>query len=500
VLLIACINFMTLAIGHSARRAREVGIRKVVGARRRQLAAQFWGEALVLSGVALVLGLVLAAGFLPVFNDLTGKTLRLGAAADGAAGALLVGLVLFTGLVAGSYPALVLSGFRPIETLTNRFRLSGSNVFTKALVVLQFALSVFLITSTVVMKRQLDYTRAKELGFDKEHVVVIPTGGLDGSVVAPRFRAALEREPHVVGVTATGYELGRTGSMGYGFEHEGRHYVVNVLRVETNYLDFLGLDLVAGRNFDPKLATDSTQAIIVNEALVRAFALDDPLGKPIPSLPGDPQKAPLIVGVVEDHHFQALYQEVAPMMLTLDPEWASSYLLVRIRPDDMPRTLDLLKTTWQAVAPDLPFAYRFLDDTMQERYRDDERWSQIVRYAALFAVLIAALGLLGLAALTVTRRTKEIGIRKVLGARLSHIVLLIAREFALLVGAGVVLAAPVAYLVMRRWLEDFAYRIPLSGWLFVLAGLAALTVALGMVGYQAVRAAGADPVKSLRYE
>lgn len=500
VLLLACINFMTLSIGRSARRAREVGVRKVVGAARKQIMAQFWGEAFLLSGIALSVGLLLAYLFLPVFNSLTGKTLGLGMAGNGTMGAALVGLVVVTGLVAGSYPALVLSRFQPIETLTNRLRLGRSSRFTKALVVLQFGFTVFLITSTLVMTRQLAYTRSMDLGFDEEQVVVIPLQGLEGGEVATRFRDALQSQPSIVAVTASGNTLGRTGTMGVGFRLDGKQYRISVFRVETNYLDFLGLELVAGRNFNPNVPTDSTRAVVVNEGLVRAFGIEDPIGRTIPEPWAGPEEQPVIIGVVRDYHFQSLYEAVGSVMLTLDPGWRHENLLVRIRPEGISQTLDLLRQTWQATAPDVPFTYQFLDDQMQAQYANDRRWSQIVRYATLFAVLIACLGLLGLSALTVTRRTKEIGIRKVLGARVPHIVGLVGRDFAWLVAAGIVLAAPAAYLVMQRWLEDFAYRIPLSGWLFVAAGIAALAVALLTVSYQAIRAAVADPVASLRYE
>ncbi|HET6567955.1 MAG TPA: FtsX-like permease family protein, partial [Rhodothermales bacterium] len=502
VLLIACINFMTLSIGRSARRAKEVGVRKVVGAQRKQIMAQFWGEAFLLSGIALVAGLVLALLFLPVFNTLTGKSLGFGTAGGWTMGAALLGLVALTGLIAGSYPALVLSGFQPIATLTNRLRFGKSSGFTKSLVVLQFAFTVFLVTSTLIMTRQLAYTRSLELGFDKEQVVVIPTSGLDAGRIAERFRTELRRQPSVVGVTASGNTLGRTGTMGIGMTtHDGKHHTISVFRVDTNYLDFLGLDLIAGRNFNPNLAGDSTRSVIINEAMARDFGWTDPVGHFFSELHEDePAHAPVIIGVVKDYHFQSLYKEVGSVMLTLDPDWKYENLLVRIRPDNIPSTLALLKKTWHNAAPDLPFTYQFLDDQMQVQYQNDQRWSRIIQYATLFAVLIACLGLLGLAALTVTRRTKEIGIRKVLGASVSHVVVLISREFAFLVAVGVVLAVPAVYFAMRHWLENFAYRIELGPGIFLIAGILALIVALATVSYQAIRAALADPVESLRYE
>ena len=500
ILLIACINFMTLSIGRSARRSREVGVRKVVGAQRVQLMGQFWGEAVLLSVLGLLLGLVLAAFFLPVFNDLAGKELRFDYAENWTTGAVLVGLVLFTGLVAGSYPALVLSSARPIETLKNRLRLRGSNPFTKSLVVIQFTLAVFLIVSTLVMAHQFDYVRTKNLGFNKEQVVILPTPGMDGLQVATRFRTMLGTHAGIVDITATSNTLGNSYTEGARYDYEGKTHTINVYNVEANYLDFLGLDLLQGRNFDANLISESTRSVIVNEALVRDFALTDPIGHVVPGYPGGPGNEPIIIGVVKDYQFQSFYNEIAPMVLTRNPASDYAYLLVRLAPGAIPATLDALRTTWRDVAPDLPFDYAFLDDHMQAQYRNDQRWGQIVRYAAFFAVLIACLGLLGLAALTVAGRTKEIGIRKVLGAPISRLVLLLSRQFVGLVFLGVLLAAPAAYAVMDRWLEDFAFRIDISWRIFLMAGSLALAIAFFTVSYQSIKAALANPVETLRYE
>jgi len=500
ILLSACINFMTLSIGRSAMRSKEVGVRKVVGAQRRQLVVQFWGEALMMSVCALLLGMILAELFLPIFNEFTNKELAFHYASDATTLAMLAGLVLLTGFIAGSYPALVLSRFKPIETLTNRLKLGGSNVFTKSLVVVQFGLSVFLILGTLIMARQLDYAQTRHPGYDKNHVVILPTSGMDGAMLSARFRQALGQHTAIEDITVTNSTMGSAYSSGHRFTYQGKVYDTNVFVVEANYLDFFGLELVQGRNFDPNLSTDTTEAILVNAALVRAFNMTDPLGKPIPGLPTEGGPTPLIAGVVKDYHFQTFYQEIAPAMLTLNPAWGYDYLMVRIQPTDISGTLALLRNTWQEIASDIPFEYSFLDEDMQGWYAADQRWSRIIRYAALFAVLIACLGLFGLATLTVTGRTKEIGIRKVLGAPVHGVVLLLSKDFVKLVLVGVVLAAPVAYFVMQRWLEQFAFRIDLSGWTFLLVGLLVLGVAFLTVSYQSIKAALADPVQSLRYE
>ena len=495
LLFIACINFMTLAIGRSAGRAREIGVRKVVGAQRRQLMLQFWGEAVLMSVLALGVGIALAELFLPTFNTLAAKELSFDYLQSGTTLAALAGLVLLVGLLAGGYPALVLSGLRPIETLNQRLRLGGSNVLTRSLVVVQFALSVFLIVGTLVMLQQIDYLQSKNLGFNKEHVVVIPTHDLSGNVLLERFRQELGRRTDIVGITGMNNAFTRGWSR-EGWDYQGEQKRAYVYAVAPNFLEVMELDLVAGRTFDPNLATDSTEVVLVNEAFVRDFGWAEPVGQQLDGFYNEP----VVVGVFKDINYLSLHQAIDPMVLTINPEWSLHHLLVRIAPTDIPVTLAALRATWQASAPDVPFQYSFLDDDLNKQYENEQRWSRIVGYGAGFAILIACLGLFGLAALSVTGRTKEIGIRKVLGASVANVALLLSKDFAKLVFVGIVLAVPVAYLVMQRWLEDFAYRVDIGVPLFVLAGVLALTIALLTVSYQAIRAALADPVQSLRYE
>ncbi len=495
ILLIACINFTTLAIGRSAGRAREVGVRKVVGAQRRQLMLQFWGEAVLMSLLALAVGIALAELFLPTFNTLAAKTLHFEYLKSGATVAMLVGLMLGVGLLAGGYPALVLSGLRPVETLKQRLRLGGANALTKSLVVVQFALSVFLIIGTLVMVRQLDYLQTKNLGFNKEHVVVIPTSGLPGDALLPRFRQALEGRDDVVAVT------GMNNAFAHGWSREGWDYRGDLKRayvyaVDPAFLDVMEMELVAGRRLDPTRATDPRGAVLVNEALVRDFGWTDPLGQQLEGF----YEEPVVVGVLRDVNNLPLHREVEPMIVSLHPEWGLNYFLVRLAPTDVPATLDALETAWQAVAADVPFQYSFLDDDFDRMYASEQRWSRIVGYGAGFAVLIACLGLFGLAALSVAGRTKEIGIRRVFGASVGRLVVLLSKDFVRLVAVAVVLAAPLAYFAMQTWLEGFAYRIAVSWQLFLLVGALALTIALLTVSYQAIKAARANPVKSLRYE
>jgi putative ABC transport system permease protein len=501
VLLIACINFMTLAIGRSASRAKEVGVRKTMGARRSQLLGQFWGEALLMSTLGLALGLALGLLFLPTFNTLTGKALGFGLVPVPVTLAVLLGLAVLTGLVAGSYPALLLSRLRPAETLKSRVRLGGSNAFARSLVVVQFALSIFLLTGAFVLSAQLRYVQGRDLGYDREQLVVLPLDEAGYGDALARFRTALAGNTAVTDLTGASVTFGR-GTSSYGFQHGGEQVDIVVYGVGSDFVETLGMDLLAGRDFDPDLATDSTDAVIVNEALVRAFGWADPVGQRLPEEFewNDDVQAPLVIGVVRDFNFRSLHQAVDPALLMLQPPEEIWYGLARLAPGRTREGLDALENAWAEIAPTLPFDAGFLDDDLAAFYEKEEQWAQIIRWATLFALAVACLGLFGLASLTVAQRTKEIGIRKVLGATAGHIAVLLARGFAILVGVALAMAAPLAWLAAARWLDEFAYRIDLGPGLFLLAGALALGVALLTVGTQALRAATADPVKSLRYE
>jgi putative ABC transport system permease protein len=502
VLLIACINFMTLAVGRSTARAKEVGVRKTMGAHRRQLLGQFWGEALLMS--TLGLGLALAALFLPTFNALTGKALSFGLVPLPVTLAVLLGLVVLTALVAGSYPAVLLSRLRPVESLKARVRLGGSHAFARSLVVVQFALSIFLLAGTFVLSAQLRYVQDRDLGYDREQVAVVPLSEAGDGAALARLRAALAGSTAVTNLTGISHSFGR-GTSAYGFPHEGEDIEIIVYGVESDFIETMGMDLLAGRDFDPALASDSTDAVVVNEALVRALGwagASEAVGQRLPDgfEWGDEVKAPLVVGVVRDFHFRSLHEAVEPALFMLPVLDDIQYALARFAPGRTRDGLGALEAVWTEIAPGLPFDAGFLDEDLAAFYENEARWAEIVRWATLFALAVACLGLFGLASLTVAQRTKEIGIRKVLGASAGSIAVLLARGFAVLVGVAVFIAAPLAYLAAERWLEGFAYRIDLGLGLFLLAGGLALVVALVTVGTQALRAASSDPVKALRTE
>ncbi|GAB5519400.1 MAG: ABC transporter permease [Rhodothermales bacterium] len=506
VLLIACINFMTLSVGRSASRAREVGLRKVLGAARPQIMRQFWGEALVLSALALVLGGVLAAMALPLFNDLTGQQLSLTVLSGTEVVLGLLALLLVVGVVAGGYPAAVLSGYQPAAVFKGGVQTRGNSLLTRVLVVAQYTISIGLIIATLVMGQQLNFLMDKDLGFDKEGVLVVHTGQVnqnEAPAVVERFREQLLQHPGIVDIAKTGYAFTR-GSDRNGWEGRGgqRMQAYNN-RVDYNYLDVLGMELAEGRNFSEEFASDPTTAVLVNEAFVREHGIEDPVGQPMTGwLTWVFEEPPTIIGVVKDFNFRSLHEEVSPQVMNMHPDYYTGInaMLIRVRPEAVSTSVRQVEQAWAEILPGKPLNYSFLDEDMNAQYQAEQRWSRIVQLASLFAVFIACLGLFGLATLTVTKRTKEIGVRKVLGASVSGIVGLIGREFAKLVVIASVLAWPIAYYGLAEWLGGFAYRIGLTPWAFLGAGVAALVIALLTISLQTIRAATANPVESLRYE
>ncbi len=503
VLLIACINFTTLSIGRSAGRAREVGVRKVIGARRGQLAAQFMTESLLLSGISMLLAFILAKTFLPALNELTDKQLRFDFQLYPELGWMLAGLTLLTGLLAGIYPALVQSGFRPLEALRSKIRLSGSNLFTKSLVTFQFVLSVGLIACTLIMLRQLHFLQQKNPGFNKENVLIVDASDADTRRIYPLFKAALAANPAVEGVGASELSLGAdAGWSRSGFDYEGQHKEVFEYFIDPDYMTVLNVDLLSGRPFDYAVSADTTQSVIINEAMMRDFGWT-PASAPGQVLKGyseSGKKDPVVIGVVRDFNFLSLHKEVKPMMFHMFNGYQPYQFFVRLRPGGMSEGIAAIEKTWLAIESDLPFRYRFLDDNLARFYKAEARWSTIIGYAGGLAVMLAALGLFGLAALAAQKRTKEIGIRKVLGASVAGITRLLAGDFLRLVLLAIVLATPLAWYLMQIWLADFAYRTEINWWIFALAGLLAVAIAFLTVSFQSIRAALADPVRSLRSE
>jgi putative ABC transport system permease protein len=507
VLLVACVNYMNLATARASQRAREVGVRKATGARRGQLVAQFYGEAFLLSLTGVAGGAGLTAVLLPKIGSLSGIPLAL-SPGDPLVVSLLVGILLVVTLLAGSYPALVLSSFHPVAALRGSVRSGrGAARFRNALVVFQFAVSVFLLVGTAVVYGQLQYLQSKDLGFRGEQVLALSIGDARTGEALPALKEALRRAPGVESVAAIdripGEQRGGYSLLADGLVvPEGDHFSIGGVPAEAGVVETLGLEITAGTDF---IQSEAYEAIpgnyvyLVNEATLRAtgWTAEEAIGRRI-SLSSE-YRLGTLVGVFRDYHALSLHEEIRPLAIFIEPSQTNE-LLVRLSPGETAAALAAIEAEWKRLVPHRPFEYRFLDEAFAAAYERDRQTGRLFGGFTLLAVLIACLGLFGLAAFATERRTREIGIRRVMGAGTGGIVLLLTREFSLLVIAGALVATPAAYYVASRWLDDFAYRITLGPGLFLAAGAVALAIALVTVSFQSVRAALADPVKSLRAE
>ena len=501
VLLIACINFTTLAIGRSAGRAKEVGVRKVIGGGKKQLIFQFLAEALLLSILSAGLGLLLGKLLLPFFNQLSGREISFSFSKYPAMIWMLSGLVILVGLVAGSYPALVLSGFKPIEVLKSKIRVGGSNIFTQSLVTVQFILSIGLIISTVIILQQLKFMQTKNPGFNKENVVMVDAEGTDTKKIYPLFKQALAVQPSIAGVAASELGLGEgTGWSRSSFDYNGKHKDVYEYFVDADYMNVMNMRLLSGRNFDPKIASDTLTSVVINEAMLDDFGwtLKNAVGQQLKGY--DDNLTPVVIGVVKNFHFRPFSEKIEPQMFHQFHDYAPYKYFVRLKPGNPSVALAAMKQAWTSVVPDLPFKYDFLDESLNRFYKSESRWSNIVGWAGGISIFLACLGLFGLAALASINRIKEIGIRKVLGASLPGIVSLLSRDFIKLVVIALVIASPLAWYFMHHWLQDFAYRINIAWYVFAVTGIVAVLIAMVTISFQAIKAAITNPVKSLRTE
>jgi putative ABC transport system permease protein len=508
VLLIACVNYMNLATARSVQRAREVGVRKTLGANRGLLAGQFLGESLLMTAMALGVALVIVAVVLPVFNEVAGKDLTLRTLGTPPFLAGLVALLLLVGVVAGSYPAAVLSGFQPSRMLKGEFRGSRHGAaLRQGLVVFQFAVSVVLIAGTIVVVDQLHYMRSRDLGFQKEHLVTLDAQAVPNAQMAQRYEAAKQEllaVPGVVRASASaaspGGELPLLLTLAEGMA-EGESRRMHYLFADHDFAGAYGLQLAAGRFLSRDFETDAGGGALLNETAVAALgwgSAEEALGRWV-QLGGGQGLRRTVVGVVRDYHHFSLQQAVEPMVVMLNPP-AFNVFTVRLETAELPATLDRLRQRWEGLFPGYPFTYAFVDEAFDQQYQAETRLTRIIGAFAGLAILIACLGLFGLAAYTTAQRRKEIGVRKVLGAGVPHIVALLSRRFAVLVGIAFLIGAPVAYFALDRFLDGFAYRIALGPSVFLLAGALALLIALATVSGLALRAATTDPVRSLRTE
>ena len=505
LILIACMNFMNLTTARAHERAKEVGLRKVLGAERKSLIMQFLTESLVISIVSFLLAFLLAAALMPSFNTITGKELSLFSSSR----LLLYGgfllLVLVVGLIAGSYPALYLSGLLPVRVLKGSFIASGSRVLVRrGLVVAQFAVAVALIISTVVVFSQLRYWQQKNLGFDKEHLVNVYLSGVDGSAKTALLKASFQNISGVQQVSMHNFLMGSGVFNNNPIVREGGNdkdgFVAGIIQSDFDLLKTTGIKLVAGRDFNPALSTDSSDAFIVNQTAARQLGFkDDAVGKRIEWRPGYMNRHGTIIGVVEDFNLRSLQMPVDPIIYMVRQDEVA-ILTLRLAAGDQKAILKHVETAWNGIVQDTPFNFTFVENDIMAQYVGERTLGKLFGIFSGLAIFIACMGLLGLSMLISRQRTKEIGIRKVLGASVANISMLLSKDFLKLVLIGICIASPIAWYGMEKWLQHFAFRIHVEWWVFALTAILVVLIALCTVSLQSVRSALMNPVKSLRSE
>jgi putative ABC transport system permease protein len=504
ILLIACVNFLNLSTARASLRTKEVGIKKVVGSTRKSLIIQFLGESVLFSLISFVAAVGLVSLFLPEFNRLMQRSLSMDYFYNPLILLVFIAGAVLVGILAGIYPAFYLSAFQPVSVLKGE-RTKGirSGIFRKVLISFQFTVSIILIIATLVVLKQIQYIRNKDLGFQKEHIVYmeIPRNK-DIRDNKQAFKNRLMQHPLIHNVT---YSQGRPGIVynWEGFEYKGERNGYAIFTVDPDYVDVYGLEILTGRNFSREMLTDPYRTCLLNETAVRQLGLEKPVGTILrhDDLGGSsfPVKDVEVIGVVRDFHYQALQYEIQPMMFGWNDPWLWM-ISVKIAAERVPETLAYIEKTWKEFSPGFPFDFHFIDELVDSQYKNEERLAKTIGYFAALGIFIACLGLFALASFLAEQRTKEIGVRKVLGASVGGILMLQSKEFAKWVVAGNVVAWPLAYYAMNKWLADFAYRTDIGVWPFITAAVLALSIALLTVGYQSIKAATANPVDSLRYE
>jgi putative ABC transport system permease protein len=494
ILAIACINFVNLTVARSLKRAKEIGIRKVVGGQRRQLIMQFLGESFILSFIAFVFSIALVQLILPFFNTLANKALSFSYLLSFNLVAGYIGIFLVTGLLAGFYPALVLSGFNPVQSLYNRTEYAGKNYLSKGLVILQFTLATFLIISTITIYSQFNYLMHFDLGYNDKNVVSIRAFGLDKTKL-PIFKTELLKGASITGVTAD--QGGRWGTIAH--INNGQQMTFDMKHIDEDYLPLFQAPIVNGRNFSKAMVSDSANSVLVNEEFVKqAGWKKKPIGQVVDFFYN--KRKYNVVGVVKDYHFLSLTEKMSPILYTMKPDYPWGNIFVKISDKNKSESLNSIQKEFKSEFPFMPYQYKFKDAEVAEQYDKEAKWKQIVSFGAVLTIFISCIGLFGLATLSAERRKKEIGIRKVLGASVEGIVRKLSADFAILVLISAVISIPFALWAMSKWLQNYPYRIEINTWIFLFAAGLVLFVALATVSFQAIKAAVANPVESLRSE
>jgi len=493
ILLIACINFINLTIARSVKRSREIGIRKVVGSSRRQLIAQFIGESFLLSLFAFLLAFVLVEVSLPTFNRLANKELSLSYLLDFRLIAFYVLLLMVTALLAGFYPALILSSFQPVKTLYGRFSLGGKSYLQRGLVVLQFSLATLLVIGTITIYRQFNFMLNTPLGYDDDNLVRVEKWRMRPDEFN-RFQQELLSKDLIAGIAPS-----NSGYWGTGARVNGEQNIQFAIEnVNDNYIPVLGLQVVKGRNFNSELPTDSTDHILVNESFVREAGWKDPLGQVV-NFFWDNNKKYKVIGVIKDYHFSSLNEKIRPQLLVWNSDNFGE-VYIKVRPGADGKAMSHITASFKKTFPFIPYTYSFLADDNKNEYEAENKWRQMMLFAAVLTIFISCIGLFGLSVLNAEKRTKEVGIRKVLGASVSHVATSLSVDFLKLVFLSLLIAIPVAWYAGFKWLENYPYRITMGWSMFALAAFIVLVIAATTISFQAIRAAVANPVKSLRTE
>jgi putative ABC transport system permease protein len=512
ILLVACINFVSLSIGQSAKRALEVGVRKAMGAARGQLIFQFWGEALMVVLLSVLIGLFFSSLLIGPFDILVNRQISIHF--DWFFILFCTLMVVVIAIISGIYPALILSGFNPVEVLKGKLNIKGGMGWLRqGLVVGQFVTSIVMIIGTVVIGQQMHYLQTKDLGYKKDQVVIVETHKTltNGFSIAALYRTELMKQPQVISASVSLFSFIQTPWAELGFNDDRKQFkLFQYNAVDANFVPAMGIKLIAGRNFEAGNPQDLGGSAIVNEAFIKEFNLTNPIGKKLSE--GFPQH---IIGVVKDFNFESLHTKIQPLVMSVSPDslmFISAHMLlgatatlqprisVQLRAGNLLENIRVMKQAWAVVAPGQDFDYKFLDEAVAAQYKQEQRTNMVVQIASALSIFIACMGLFGLATLSVVSRIKEIGIRKVLGASVSGIVKLLSVDFVMLVLIAAIIASPIALWAIKKWLQDFSYRVEINWWVFLLVGLAAMFIALATVSYHAIKAAMVNPVKSLKTE
>lgn len=499
VLIIACINFMNLSLGRASFRFKEIGVRKVIGANRKQLLNQFWSESIIITFISMFAGIILSIAVLPVFNEISEKDFTILSFFSPVNLAALILLCLIVGTIAGSYPSFIMSRAQTVSIIKGQYKFGGRNFITKSMIVLQFSLSILLIVSTFILSDQIDFMINKDLGYNKDGIISVQLQERtpeESIIIANEFKNNISNYSNVKQVSAVSEAFGGGNRSHSPIYYNNKQIMIRRINVDYNFFKTMEIDLQDGRIFSEEFITD-TSSIIINQSCLKELGVQNPLGEEVKLFDRIPFK---IIGVVEDFNFDPLNEEVEPAIFYIRPQFTYNYALVKIAPQNVSRTIEHLQESWNEIQPDKPFLFSFMNEDLKNFYEEDLKWQAIISYSSAFALIIACMGIFGLTSITISRKIKEIGIRKVLGASAATIVNIILKEFATLILIANLIAWPTAYFIMNNILEDYYYRISIGAEYFIIAGLISISLAVITILYLTLRAAFSNPIDSLRAE